>query len=78
MHTTTLEQRKELELLYITLEVHTKIVRNYHVIINFSNLINLGGAIVLCLYIPLRHPEVPALLNLCFLLGIIVLGVCFW
>ena len=79
MHTTTLEQRKELELLYITLEVHTKIVRNYHVIINFSNLINLGGAIVLCLYIPLRHPEVPALLNLCFLLvGIIVLGVCLW
>ena len=77
--TKTLEQRKELEFLYITLHLHSKTLHYYHMLIHFSNLTNLSAAAILCLYIPLRHQEIPALLRLSFpLVGIIVLIICFW
>ena len=75
----TLEQRKELEFLYITLYLHTKTLHYYHMLIHFSNLTNLSAAAILCMYIPIQHHEVPAFLRLCFfLVGVIVLIICFW
>ena len=48
-------------------------------LVHFTNLVNLSAGAILCLYIPIRHHEVPALLRLCFLLvAAIILGVTFW
>ena len=46
---------------------------------HFSNLVNMSAGAILCLYIPIRHHEIPALLRLCFpLVGIVIVVVSFW
>ena len=65
--------------MYILLYLHTKTLHYFHMLIHFPNVVNLSAGAILCLYIPIRHHEVPALLRLCFLLvGAIILGVAFW
>ena len=75
----TLEQRKKLEFLYVLVETLVRTIRRWYVLVMFPDLVNFAGGAILCLYTPIRHPEVPAILNLCFLLvGIVILGVLFW
>ena len=69
----TLEFRKELEFLYVVVETQVKGIRPWYVLVVFPSLVNFAIGAILCLYIPIRHPEVPAILNLCFLLvGVII------
>lgn len=38
-----------------------------------------GGGVVLCLYIPIKHPEIPAILSgSFFVVGLVTQGVIFW
>ena len=74
----TLDQRRKVEFMYVVLEVHLKILRHWIAIVLFPTLVNAGGGVVICLYIPIRHPEVPLLLNICFLVvAAILLAVIF-
>ena len=77
--TTTLGERRKLEFLYVVLEVHMKIFRPWAWLVIFPILVNFGCGALICLYIPIKHPEVPLILSACFLLvAVIILGVIFW
>ena len=68
-----------MEFLYVTLEVQTKIYHPWVFILLFPLLVNFGLAVIICLYIPLGRPEVPAWLSFCFLfVAAVILGVIFW
>ena len=61
------------------LEIHMKIFRCWLLIVWFPLLVNFGWAIIICLYIPLGRPEIPAWLKVCFLfVAAVSLGVIFW
>ena len=56
-----------------------KIYHYWASILLFPILVNFGLAVIICLYIPLGRPEVPAWLSFCFLFeAIVVFGVIFW
>ena len=77
--TTGTNERREVERLYIVLEVHIKMFRCWMTIVFFPVLVNFGCAVIICLYIPLGRPEVPAWLSFCFLfVAVVSLGVIFW
>ena len=67
-----------MEFLYIMLEVHMKIYRRWVAVALVPSLVNACGGIVLCLYIPIQHPELPMALNFTILLiGAVTLVVIF-
>ena len=73
------EERREVECLYVTLEVQMKIYLYWAFVIMFPFLFNMGVGAIICLYIPLGLPESPAWLSFCFLfLAAVILGVVFW
>ena len=77
--TTNLDERKELEFWYIVLEVQTKIFRRWATVVIFPALVNFGCGSILCIYIPIKYTEVPAIFNFCFLfVGAVILGVIYW
>ena len=68
-----------MEFLYVTLEVQMKIYHYWALIVWFPLLLNFGIAVIICLYIPIGRPEVPAWLSLCFLfVAATIIGVVFW
>ena len=72
------EERSDVEFRYVTLEVQMKIYHPWVFILWFPLLVNFGLAVIICLYIPLGRPEVPAWLSFCFLfVAVVVLGVIF-
>ena len=76
---TNMQEREELEFLYIVLEVQTKIFRRWGTIFVFPALVNFGCGAILCLYIPIKYTEVPTIFNFCFLfVAAVILGVVFW
>ena len=61
------------------LEVHMRVLRGWMAILSFPLLVNFGDEVVLFLCIPMRYREVPAVLNICFLLvAVLILAVIFW
>ena len=77
--TKTLEDRKVLEFLYILLEVHMKMYQRWIAIVLLPSLFNAACGVVICLYIPIRHPEVSLAVNISLLLiGAIIVAVIFW
>ena len=77
--TTGTDRRRELERLYVILEVHVKMIRGWMATVLFPLLVNFGCLIIICLYIPLGRPEMPAWLSFCFLfVPAVTLGVIFW
>ena len=77
--TTRTKERREVERLHIMLEVHIQMFRCWMMVVFFPVLVNFGCAIIICLYIPLGRPEVPAWLSFCFLfVATVSLRVIFW
>ena len=76
--TARLDDRRTVESLYVTLEVQMKMYYYWSYIITFPLLVNFGFAVIICLYVPLGRPEVPAWLSFSFLLvGATSVGVIF-
>ena len=70
---------KTLEHLYAVLQIHNRYLYRWIQICAFPLLMTVGGGVVLCLYIPIKHPEIPAILSGSFLLvGMVTQGVVFW
>ena len=63
----TLKDRKKLEVAYVILEVHVKVLHQWIALVLFPALVNAASGVIIALYIPIRHPEIPTLLNLCIL-----------
>ena len=73
------EERRELECLYVPLEIQMKIYIYWAFVMMFPFIVNMGGGAINCLYIPLGRPESPAWLSFCFLfVSAVILGVVFW
>ena len=79
MSTEHLRALKLLEHLYVVIQIHSQHIQRWMQICVFPLLMTIGGGVVLCLYIPIKHTELPLILSGSFLVvGLSVQGVLFW
>lgn len=56
-----------------------QILRRWIALVLLPTFLNCGCGLIICLYIPIQHPEVPLALNACFLwVGAVILTIIFW
>ena len=75
----TLEQRAKVESMYITFRVYNKLANDWIRPILFPILLGLGCALVLFVYLPLRHHELPGLIAVLLVaLAAVIMAIVFW
>ena len=73
------EDKKTLEFLYIILEVQTKLYRGWIIFFLLPLIFNCCCGALAFLYIPIRHPEMPIMMNVSLLvLAATILTVILW
>ena len=76
---TKLERRKVVESLYIAFQVQNKLYDDWFGPALFSILFSLGCAVVISLYFPLKHPDLPGFIILVFVtMAVFIMAVVFW
>ena len=65
--------------MYITFQVHNKLLNDWLGPILFPILLGLGSAVVLFVYLPLRHHELPGFITLLLVaLAALIMAIVFW
>ena len=74
-----LERRKKVESMYVTFQVHNMVYNDWVRPAMFPLLLSLGCAVVICVYFPLKHHELPGFITLVFVtMAAFIMAVVFW